>query len=122
VRPHSAAGVDCPIVYARKRRTSSGVEHLGLVGAPGRRAVVVDDILDTGETLISCCRALREAGTRRIGVVVTHGLFTGERWRALLADGVDEVWITDTVLSRHRPPQAEVVPVAPLLAPVLEQG
>jgi ribose-phosphate pyrophosphokinase len=97
-----------------------GVEHLGLVGSPGRRAVLVDDILDTGDTLVSCCRQLRDAGVREIGVVATHGLFTGERWRALFSEGVQEMWITDTVLSRRRPPQARVVAVAPLLASVLE--
>ena len=115
-----AAGVDRPIVWARKRRTSTGVEHLGLVGSPGRRAVVVDDILDTGGTLVSCCRALRDAGVRQIGVIATHGLFTGERWRSLFSAGVQEVWTTDTVRSRRRPSQARIVPVAPLLAPVLE--
>ncbi|HET8979359.1 MAG TPA: phosphoribosyltransferase family protein, partial [Solirubrobacteraceae bacterium] len=114
-----AAGSDQPIVWARKRRTPAGIEHLGLEGAPARRAVVVDDILDTGATLVSCCAQLRRAGTREIAVVVTHGLFTGDRWRALWAEGVQEVWATDTVVSRRRPPQTHVVSVAPLLAPVL---
>ena len=114
-----AAGVDRPIVWGRKRRTPTGVEHLGLVGVPTRRAVVVDDILDTGGTLVSCCRQLRDVGVIEIGVIATHGLFTGEHWRALLSEGVARIWITDTVLSRRRPGQARVVPVAPLLAPVL---
>ena len=117
-----AAGVDRPVVWARKRRTRTGVEHYGLVGSPSRRAVVVDDILDTGDTLVSCCGQLHDAGVRQIGVIATHGLFTGERWRALFSEGVQEVWITDTVLSRRRPPQAHIVPVAPLLARVLEEG
>jgi len=115
-----AARVDAPIVWARKRRTPSGVEHLGLVGSPTRQAVVVDDILDTGATLVSCCEQLREAGVGRIGAVATHGLFTGEHWRALASEGVEQMWISDTVLSRRRPPDTSVVPVAPLLLPVLE--
>jgi ribose-phosphate pyrophosphokinase len=114
-----AAGVDRPVVWARKRRTPNGVEHLGLVGSPTRRVLVVDDILDTGATLVSCCRQLRDAGAAEIGVIATHGLFTGEHWRALLADGVQQIWITDTVLSRRRPAQARVVPVAALLGPAL---
>jgi ribose-phosphate pyrophosphokinase len=114
-----AVGVDRPIVWARKRRTASGIEHLGLEGTPGRRTIVVDDILDTAGTLFSCCRALRDAGVERIGVLASHGLFTGSRWRGLLAEGVGEIWITDTVLSRRRPPGVQVVPVAPLLVPVL---
>jgi len=117
-----AAGSERPVVWARKRRTRAGVEHLGLAGSPGRRAVVVDDILAAGDTLVSCCRALRDVGVKQIGVMATHALFTGERWRVLFAEGVQKVLITDTVLSRRRPPQAQVVSVAPLLAAVLEES
>ena len=100
-----AAGVERPVVWARKRRTTTGIEHLGLVGSPASRAVVVDDILDTGDTLVSCCRVLRDEGVQHIGVIATHGLFTGERWRALLSEGVEEIWITDTCshgAARHK--------------------
>lgn len=110
-----AAGARGPIVHVRKRRTPAGLEHLGIVGKPGRRALVADDILDTGDTLVSCVRHLRGAGVEEIAIVATHGLFTGERWHALLREGVERLWITDTVLSRRRPPEAEVVPVASLL-------
>ncbi|MGZ4306962.1 MAG: ribose-phosphate diphosphokinase [Solirubrobacteraceae bacterium] len=114
-----AAGVERPIVWARKRRTSTGVEHLGLIGSPARQAVIVDDILDTGGTLMSCCEQLRAAGVKQTGVIVTHGLFTGKGWRTLLAEGCRPIWITDTVLSRRRPAETIVVPVASLVAPVL---
>jgi len=113
------ADANRPIAWVRKRRTATGVEHLGFVGTPGRRVVIVDDILDTGETLLSCCRELRALGVEEIGVLATHGLFTGERWRGLFREGVTRLWITDSVLSRRQPPEAELVPVAPLLAPVL---
>ena len=113
------ADADRPIAWMRKRRTPTGIAHLGVVGTPSRRVVIVDDILDTGETLLSCCRELRALGVEEIGVVATHGLFTGERWRGLFREGVSRLWITDSVLSRRRPPQAELVPVAPLLASVL---
>jgi hypothetical protein len=66
-----------------------------------------------------CCRALHDAGVTEIAIVVTHGLFTGDRWRALLAEGVQTIVITDTVRSRRRPVQAQVTPVAPLPAAVL---
>jgi len=117
----AAADADQPIAWMRKRRTPTGVAHLGLVGTPGRRVVIVDDILDTGATLLSGCRELRALGVQEIGVIATHGLFTDERWRALFAAdvGVTRLWITDSVLSRRRPPEAELVPVGPLLAPVL---
>ena len=54
------------------------------------RAVVIDDILDTGATLVSCCRELVRAGAKEIVVMVTHGLFTGTLWRQLWSVGVRE--------------------------------
>lgn len=114
-----AAGSDRPIVWARKRRTAGGVEHLGLEGSPGRRAIIVDDILDTGGTLISCCEQLRAAGVEEVGVLITHGLFTGDSWRSLVGEMVDELWITDTVMARRRPPGVNVISIAPLLSEVL---
>jgi ribose-phosphate pyrophosphokinase len=117
-----AAGVEGPIVWLRKRRTPTGVEHLGLAGSPGSRAVIVDDILDTGATLASCGRQLRQAGVREIGVIATHGLFTGERWRGLFPEAVQELWITDTVLSRRRPAQTHIVSIASLLVPPFRGG
>jgi len=113
-----AAGAGDAIVWLRKRRTAAGLEHLGIVGEPERRAVIVDDILDTGSTLASCCRHLRAGGVEEIGVIATHALFTSERSSAL-RQAVQRIWITDTVLSRRRPPDVEVVPIAELLAPVL---
>jgi ribose-phosphate pyrophosphokinase len=114
-----AAASPGPVAWLRKRRTGTAVEHTGIVGTPGRRAVVVDDILDTGGTMVSCCRELRRAGVEQIGVVATHGLFTGQDWRAMFGEGVQRLWITDTILSRRRPRAAQIVPVAPLLMPAL---
>jgi ribose-phosphate pyrophosphokinase len=96
-----AAGAAQAVAWLRKRRTPNGVQHTGVVGAPGRRAVVVDDILDTGGTLVSCCRELRRAGVEQIGVVATPALFTGHDWRAMFGAGrpaaVDHRWPPDCV-------------------------
>jgi phosphoribosylpyrophosphate synthetase len=41
--------------------------------------VIVDDILDTGATLLSACEKLPETGVQGIDIMVKHGLFAGER-------------------------------------------
>ena len=83
-----AAGIDRPLAYLRKHRGVDGVAHSAVVGAITRRVVIVDDILDSGGTLISACGELRRAGAQEITVFVTHGLFSGERWRELQTLGV----------------------------------
>jgi ribose-phosphate pyrophosphokinase len=74
------------------------------MGEVGRRAVVVDDILDTGGTLVSCCHELVRRDVEDVTVMVTHGLFTGERWRELLPH-IAGLYVTDTVPSAAHPPE-----------------
>ena len=92
-----AAGITKPVACLRKERTPSGVVHGELLGSLGPSAVVVDDILDTGGTLISCCRELQRRGVAEIAVMVTHGLFTGDGWRTLPSVGVRRIYVTDSV-------------------------
>lgn len=115
-----AAGIARPIAHLRKERTPTGVVHRELVGEVGRRAVVIDDIIDTGGTLVSCCRELRRRGAEEIVVMVTHGLFTGERWTELrpLVAGIH---VTDSVPSvAARPPDGvQILSVRPLIEAAL---
>jgi ribose-phosphate pyrophosphokinase len=115
-----AVGSPRPIAVLAKRRSATGVVHTTLSGEVGRRAVIVDDILDTGATLLSCARWLAAHGVESPAVAVTHGVLTGSEWLRLPAFGVHRIWMTDSVgRDRARAGGAEVVPVAPLLTAVL---
>ncbi len=94
----AAAGMPpCEVPYFEKRRTANGIKHLRFIGSVGRQAVIVDDILDTGGTLLSACEKLKEAGVDDITIMVTHGLFTGDRWKRLQELGVKRIVCTDSV-------------------------
>jgi ribose-phosphate pyrophosphokinase len=112
-----AADIQTPLAYLRKRRDADGVTHSALVGTVAPRVAIVDDILDTGGTLISACAELQRAGAREITVLATHGLFTGRRWRELPALGVQRIYTTDsTAAARERGGDiVKVLPVGPLV-------
>jgi ribose-phosphate pyrophosphokinase len=113
-----AAGVQRPLAYFTKTRTPVGVRHSTLHGTVGRHAVVVDDILDTGGTLVSACEGLVRAGVEEIVVMVTHGLFTRSSWERLWSLRVRRIYCTDTVPlpESARSGAITVLPCAPLLA------
>lgn len=119
-RLRRAAGVARAIVRFDKVRTPAGVRS-HLVGEVGERALVVDDILDTGGTLIACAQGLREAGARRIAVAVSHGLFTGDQWPRLWELGVDAIVCTESV-GRLIAPDRRITTLecAPVIAPALQ--
>lgn len=116
-----AAGGRTPIVTFEKERTRRGATSV-MRGTPGPRAVIVDDILDTGATLAACARTLRDAGCRDVTVVVTHALFTGDAAERLRAAGVRRILCTDAVPLRAPRPGVRVVSVAPLLLEELSHG
>jgi ribose-phosphate pyrophosphokinase len=123
-RSHAVArtvGVDGQIAYLSKERTATGVVHRELVGELGRRAVVIDDILDTGGTLVSCCHELIRRGVEDVTVMVTHGLFTGERWKELLCL-ISGLYVTDSVpaCAAHPPEGVQVISIKPLVERAFE--
>lgn len=93
----AAAGMSSKTAYFEKHRTETGIRHTGPIGEVGRRAVIIDDILDTGGTLVSACEQLSRTGVEEIEVMVTHGLFTGTRWKDLYHLGVKRIFCTDSV-------------------------
>ncbi len=85
------------VPYLEKKRDKSGIKHTNLIGRVGTRALIIDDILDTGGTLVSACEKLLEAGSREIQIMVTHGLFTGTDWKRLWSLTVRQIFCTDTI-------------------------
>ncbi|HVN18959.1 MAG TPA: ribose-phosphate diphosphokinase [Dongiaceae bacterium] len=105
------------IAFFEKQRTANGITHHNLNGDVQRCAVIVDDILDTGATLVSACERLVSAGAEDIYICVTHGLFTGQRWRALWSLPVKHIFCTDTVptCTGMQDPRITILPAGPLL-------
>jgi len=119
-----AADITAPVSHLRKHRDARGVTHGELVGAVAPRVVLIDDILDTGGTLVSACHVLRSAGARQITVMVTHGLFSGERWRELYALGVEQIYTTDSVPAVLVRKEAHIglLPLGQLIIDALARG
>ena len=106
------------IVHFQKRRTASGIVHHDPIGRVMRRAVVVDDVLDTGATLVSACEKLLAAGAQELYVCATHGLFTEHRWQDLWSLAVKRIFCTDTIpaCTHIQDPRIITLPIGPLLS------
>ena len=117
-----AAGLEpAAIPWFEKHRAETGIQHVRFTGDVGLEAVLVDDILDTGATLISACQRLLCAGVEDIQIMVTHGLFTGTEWERLWELGVSRIFCTDTIPRRAGINDARIVtlPAHALLARTL---
>lgn len=92
-----AAGTQNPVAYFKKNRSASGITQEGPIGEIGSTALIIDDMLDTGGTLVSTCKKLQEKGVGEITLMITHGLFTGEKWKELWSAGVRRIYCTNSV-------------------------
>jgi ribose-phosphate pyrophosphokinase len=117
-RPLGAAFLD-------KRRSAGVVTGDLLVGeVAGTRALIVDDMIASGGTMVRAARALKAAGAASATALAAHGLFTGEAAGTLADPALDGVIVTDTV-----PPfrlagaalRVETVPAAPAVAEVIRR-
>ena len=115
----AAANMPGEIVYFEKQRTLRGITHVASSGELGSRAVIIDDMLDTGATLVSVSEILSAKGVKEIYIFVTHGLFTGSKWKKLWTLPVKGLFCTDTIAPRK---ELESEPIVTLSAIPLLQG
>lgn len=117
-----ALGRDVPLAVMEKTRSAGVVSGQALVGeVNGRLAVLVDDLISTGTTLVRAAAACRARGATRVIAAATHGLFTGDANERLADPAVDEIVITDSVPPfRLTEPAVRrkltILPVGPLFA------
>jgi ribose-phosphate pyrophosphokinase len=85
---------------ARKTRRSDRSVEIAFADPKlfaGRPALLVDDIVSSGGTLMTCAKALQAAGATTVDAVVTHALFAPELVRTLFESGIRSVKSTDSV-------------------------
>ncbi|HSC93054.1 MAG TPA: ribose-phosphate pyrophosphokinase [Gaiellaceae bacterium] len=113
--------LEADFAILHKTRPTHDVATVTEVTGPVRDKVALmgDDIISTGGTLIAGARALREAGAKEVHLFATHGLFAKDSLQRLgEAEEVDSITVTDTVPIDpiHRPEKVTVLSVSGLLA------
>ena len=111
-----------PLAIIHKRRDPSvpnQVKVHELVGeVEGRTCVLVDDMIDTGGTIVQAAEALFENGAKDVIVASTHGLLSGPAMERLRDSQISEVVITDTlpIEDSKKFDKLTVLSIAPLIA------
>ncbi len=116
-----------PLAIIHKRRDPSvpnQVKVHELVGSvEGRTCVLVDDMIDTGGTIVQAAAALFENGAKDVIVAATHGLLSGPAVERLRDSGISEVIVTDTlpIEEEKRFENLTVLSIAPLIARAVKE-
>ncbi|MSR05752.1 MAG: ribose-phosphate pyrophosphokinase [Gemmatimonadetes bacterium] len=115
-----AKRLNASLAIIDKRRPSANIaEVVNVVGEVGDRdCLIVDDLIDTAGTAAEAIMALKRLGAKDVFVCASHALLSGPAVDRLMASGVTEVAVTNTVLlpSSKVFDQLKVLSIAPLLA------
>ena len=100
VRARAVAKVlNTDLAIIDKRRPKANVaEVMNIIGdVQGRTCLIVDDMIDTANTLCKAAAALKERGAERVLAYATHPVFSGEAVNRIASSDIDQVVITDTI-------------------------
>jgi ribose-phosphate pyrophosphokinase len=92
--------LNAPLAIVEKRRLGNldRAELMNVIGeVRGKRAIIVDDEINTAGTLIETVGALERDGVQEIYACATHGIFSDPAMERIEASSVREVIVTDTV-------------------------
>ena len=117
----------CPLAIIHKRRDPSVPNQTKvheLVGqVKGRTCVIVDDMIDTGGTIVQAADALFDNGAAEVIVASTHAVLSGPAVDRLKNSRISEVVVSDTlpIPDEHRFEKLTVLSIAPLLARAIRE-
>ena len=118
--------LDAPIAIIEKQRTGNQdrVEAVNLIGdVAGKTAIIVDDEIGTGGTVIAAAQALKDHGAEDIYCCVTHPVLSGDA-SAILADNLlKETVVTDTlpIQEEKRFPNLKILSVSAILGEAIHR-
>lgn len=124
---HLGNGEDL-VIFSKSRKSAGEIEggSVRIIGdVRDKNVLFVDDMIDSGGTMVEDARAAKEAGARSIFVFATHALFS-KGLGIFSGSPVDEVIVTDTI--HHEPERLKaegvkltVCSIAPLLAQAIRR-
>jgi ribose-phosphate pyrophosphokinase len=111
-------------VIDKRRSGPNRVDSMSVVGdVQGQTCILVDDMVDTGGTLVKACDTLLKAGATRVIACCVHAVLSGEARARLNKSALQEVIVTDTipVAKGEEGDKFSVLSVAPLFAEAIRR-
>lgn len=117
---------DSEIAIIDKRRPAPNVSQvMNVIGdVKDRDCILIDDIIDTGGTLVNAAQALKERGARRVFAFASHGIFSGNAPEKLASPLLEKIVVTDSIpLSPQMKAldKVEVISLASMLAEAIRR-
>ncbi|UFZ08579.1 ribose-phosphate pyrophosphokinase [Bradyrhizobium ontarionense] len=116
-----AKRINTPLAIVDKRRERPGEsEVMNVIGeVSGHTCILIDDIVDSGGTLVNAADALLKYGAKEVYAYITHGVLSGGAATRITSSRLKELVITDSIMPTEavrNAPNIRALPIAPLIA------
>jgi ribose-phosphate pyrophosphokinase len=110
---HYSKSLKCPLAILDKRRSAPNVaEVIHLIGdVEGKRAIIIDDMIDTAGTLTKAAAALESHGAEAVWAAATHPIFSGPAIDRIADSALEGVIVTDTIPLSERAKDVDKIQV-----------
>ncbi len=101
---------------------TGSVESGKIDGKVSKIAILIDDVISTGGTLIAASNLLKKNGVEKVYVMATHGVFAGDAPKKLEESQVEEVVVTDSIeiRSNHKFGKLRTISISGLISQSLQ--
>ena len=118
--------LDVGLAIVDKRRPSPGKSQvMNVVGnVKNKTCVIVDDIIDTGGTIVNAAEALENRGAKEVYVYITHGVLSGDAVKKVEKSVIKKLVITDSIDNNERVKRArniEVLTISNLMGEAIKR-
>jgi ribose-phosphate pyrophosphokinase len=118
--------LDIGLAIIDKRRPSPGKSQvMNVIGnVKGKTCIIVDDIIDSGGTIINAADALIKRGAKEVHVYITHGVLSGESVEKIKKSKIKNLVVTDTIDNSDKVKKTrniEVLSISNLLAEAMKR-
>lgn len=111
-------------IVDKRRKSPEATEVMHILGeVEGKTAILVDDIIATGSSLIEAAKVLKKKGAKEIYAVISHGVLSGNAIEKLENSDIKKLIITNSMKlpESKKSPRIEVVSIASLLAEAIKR-
>jgi ribose-phosphate pyrophosphokinase len=113
------------VIVDKRRSSATETRQANLIGGPieGKTAIIFDDLISTGSSIVGAVNVARRHGARTVYVGASHALFCGNALSRLAEAPIKELVVTDSLPrnEQHRLPNLRMVSVAPLLGEAIRR-
>jgi len=105
------------VICDKERKRANEIASMTLIGdVAGKDVILIDDIIDTGNTLAKSAQMLKDKGALSVRAMCTHPVLSGKAYETIEESVIDELVVCDTIPLRRESSKIRVLSVADLFA------